>query len=299
MRLSIKKLLVGLLAASSVTCFSVLPVNAETNKDTGKLVLTNWYKPAEIKYETGKFFNPYIDNPLGATSDPTEIGKLDHVLKMKTDSGAYEVVQLKDTLDVGEYRLSPSHVNGTKALKETDFTITKDKNTVVDLVYTNNIVECNFTLTANSENLNKINSVSYEVHAYNKDGSLGQKILRGSAKDKVISFNIDPGNYAMKIGNQGYFTFTADGENPTLSTQVSYESLKNPDGSALPKDTTTNQTGGQAEANITGGKGNPQTPQTSLQGSPNAKFAGIAVGITVVGVLVLVIASRTRKQRHT
>lgn len=286
--MGIKKLIVGMLTIGMLGT-SVLATEVKAETATGTLVLTNWYKPNSIEYLTKKYYNPYADIDWVATTDPKEIGALDHVLKQKNEDGTYKEIKLEETLPVGTYKIAPSHVSGCKTLPETEFTIKADDETVIDLVYTYNVVECAFNLASKEEDKAKLNSVSYEVHYVNNDGSIGEKILRGNTNTQRIEFNIDPGTYIMKVGNEGYFNFTANGDDPIVNQEIHLSALSNPDGSQIPgngviNNGSNNATGGGA--NTVYNSQNPQTPPTSKMSKNNIiLYSGIALLICSVGYL--------------
>ena len=206
---------------------NVSDVKAETAY--GNLVLTNWYKPNELNYNHGKYYNPYVQSNWSTNADPVEIGPLEHILKKKNDAGTYTQVDLDSVLAVGEYQLLPSSIGGNKKIDIQEFTIEQGKDTVVDLVYTMTTVSTTFVLEDSSNKAKNLSNVAYEVYNTKIGGDIDQKIYNGTASNGEINITTDPGAYAIKIGTYGWIRFVAYAENPEVTQQLDIVTLTDVD----------------------------------------------------------------------
>lgn len=206
---------------------NVSDVKAETAY--GNLVLTNWYKPNELNYNHGKYYNPYVQSNWSTNADPVEISPLEHILKKKNDDGTYTQVDLDSVLAVGEYQLLPSSIGGNKKIDIQEFTIEQGKDTVVDLVYTMTTVSTTFVLEDSSNKAKNLSNVAYEVYNTKIGGDIDQKIYNGTASNGEINIITDPGAYAIKIGTYGWIRFVAYAENPEVTQQLDIVTLTDVD----------------------------------------------------------------------
>lgn len=249
MRLKQSCSLVFLLTLIFGLFINVSDVKAETAY--GNLVLTNWYKPNELNYNHGKYYNPYVQSNWSTNADPVEIGHLEHILKKKNDDGTYTQVDLDSVLPVGEYQLLPSSIGGNKKIDIKEFTIEQGKETVVDLVYTMSTVSTTFVLEDSSNKAKNLNNVAYEVYNTKIGGDIDQKIYNGTASNGEINILTDPGAYAIKIGTYGWIRFVAYAENPEVTQQLDIVTLTDVD-----KVTTINGSSNQGTSNNTTGTTN-------------------------------------------
>lgn len=249
-------LLLGLL-------LNVSDVKAETAY--GNLVLTNWYKPNELNYNHGKYYNPYVQSNWSTNADPVEIGPLEHILKKKNDDGTYTQVDLDSILPVGEYQLLPSSIGGNKKIDIQELTIEQGKDTVVDLVYTMSTVSTTFVLEDSSNKAKNLNNTTYEVYNTKIGGDIDQKIYNGTASSGEINIITDPGAYAIKIGTYGWIRFVAYAENPEVTQQLDIATLTDVDNV-----TTINGSSNQSTNSNTIGTSNTVSNNTNDGGTINS-----------------------------
>ena len=268
----------------------VKEVKAETAY--GNLVLTNWYKPNELNYNHGKYYNPYVQSNWSTNAEPVEIGPLEHLLKKKNEDGTYTQVDLDSILPIGEYQLLPSSIGGNKKIDVQEFTIEQGKDTVIDLVYTMTTVSTTFVLEDSSNKVKNLNNVTYEVYNTKVGGDIDQKIYNGTATNGEISIITDPGAYAIKIGTYGWIRFVAYAENPEVTQPLDIATLTDVDnlapisGSNQGTNGNVGNSTNNSETSSTnnGEVSNSLAPQTSVQNRP-ILYIPVSI-ILLAGVLI-------------